>query len=43
MGELGAEPNDIKEVCNLIDSLRSEVIGNKPLTIVDKIGGEAEL
>ena len=40
MFEMGAENNDIHEVMNLIETLRTEVIGNKPLSIIDKIGGE---
>ena len=41
MFEMGAENNDISEVMNLIETLRTEIIGSKPLSLIDKLGGEA--
>ena len=40
MFEMGAEHNDIIEVLNLMETLRTEIIGSKPLSIMDKLGGE---
>lgn len=43
MFEMGAEHNDILEVMNLMETLRTEVIGSKPPSIMDKLGGETEV
>ena len=32
--------NESFELINLIETLRSEVVGNKPQTIIDRLGGE---
>ena len=40
MFEMGAELNDISEVMNLIETLRIDIIGSKPMSIIDKLGGE---
>ncbi|KRX01853.1 Thioredoxin-like fold [Pseudocohnilembus persalinus] len=40
MIELGAEKNEATEVLNLLESLRTEVIGNKQPTCLDRMGGE---
>ena len=40
MFEMGADMNDISEVMNLIETLRTDIIGSNPLSIIDKLGGE---
>ena len=43
MFEMEAEVNDISEVMNLIETLRIDIIGFKPISIIDKLGGEPML
>ena len=43
MSEMGADINDQNEVLNLLETLRTEVIGSRPPSLMDKMGGDSIL
>lgn len=43
MEQMGAEKDEKNEVINLLESLRTEVIGNKQPTVLDRMGGERKM